>query len=100
MEGAKLDIENCSLHARALGMELKSLDIKKETCNPKTCSSRRFSFTLKPVQEHHSQRWDLQCFTAVTFVPHLILREGVERGLKVIKAISTLPTSKCENSVF
>ncbi|MGH0119042.1 UNVERIFIED_CONTAM: hypothetical protein FKN15_061711 [Acipenser sinensis] len=72
MEGAKLDIENCSLHARALGMEVKSLDIKKETCNPKTCSNRRFSFTLKPVQEHHSQRWDLQCFTAVTFVPHLV----------------------------
>ncbi|RXM28708.1 Protein NDRG2 [Acipenser ruthenus] len=91
MEGAELDIENCSLRARALGMELKSLDIKKETCNPKTCSSRRFSFTLKPVQEHHSQRWDLQCFTTVTFMSHLISREGVERGLKVIKAVSTLP---------
>ncbi|XP_041090198.1 endoglin-like isoform X2 [Polyodon spathula] len=91
MEGAQLDIENCSLHARALGTEVKSLDIKKETCNPKTCSRRRFSFTLKPVQEHHSQRWDLQCFTAVSVVSHLISRERVERGLKIIKAISPLP---------
>ncbi|XP_041090383.1 endoglin-like isoform X2 [Polyodon spathula] len=91
MEGAQLDIENCSLQARALGTEIKSLDIKKETCNPKMCSRRRFSFTLKPVQEHHSQRWDLQCFTAISVVTHPISRERVERGLKVIKAISTLP---------